>query len=134
MFRKEDYVSLEASKLLEKKGFNKPCDAIYIESPQECRSKFQHYITDDVKKSSGIRKIKDGCQYDEYLAPVLYVAAKWLRVNYRILVTSYYVSDDKYTYHILRMDAGNNYCHNNDLYDSYEEALNAGINEALKLI
>lgn len=67
-------------------------------------------------------------------AATLYEVQMWLRVNHRILVTPYYVADDKYTYHILRMDAGNNYCHNNDLYDSYEEALNAGINEALKLI
>ena len=67
-------------------------------------------------------------------AATLYEAQKWLRVNYRILVTPYYVSDDKYTYHILRMDAGNNYCHNYSQYDSYEEALNAGIEEALKLI
>lgn len=132
--KREDYVSLEVAKLLERKGFNEPCDAIYIESPQEGRNEFHSYITDDIKKSSGIRKIKNGCRYDEYLAPALYVAAKWLRVNHRILVTPYYVSDDKYTYHILRMDAGNNYCHNNYLYDSYEEALNAGIEEALKLI
>lgn len=67
-------------------------------------------------------------------AATLYEAQKWLRVNHRILVTPYYVSDDKYTYHILRMDAGKNYCHNYNQYDSYEEALNAGINEALKLI
>lgn len=69
-----------------------------------------------------------------FTAVTLYEAQKWLRVNHRILVTPYYVSDDKYTYHILRMDAGNNYCHNNNLYDSYEETLNAGIEEALKLI
>lgn len=67
-------------------------------------------------------------------AVTLYEAQKWLRVNHRILVTPYYVSDDKYTYHILRMDEGNNYCHNYNQYDSYEEALNAGIEEALKLI
>lgn len=67
-------------------------------------------------------------------AATLYEVQKWLRVNYRILVTPYYVSDDKYTYHILRMDAGNNYCHNYNQYDSYEESLNAGIEEALKLI
>lgn len=67
-------------------------------------------------------------------AATLYEVQKWLRVNHRILVTPYYVSDDKYTYHILRMDAGNNYCHNYDQYDSYEEALSAGIEEALKLI
>lgn len=68
------------------------------------------------------------------IAAMLYEAQKWLRVNHRILVTPYYVSDDKYTYHILRMDEGNNYCHNYSQYDSYEEALNAGIEEALKLI
>lgn len=134
MFRQKDYVSLEAAKLLEEKGFNEPCNAIYIESPQEGRSEFHSYITDDVKKSSGIRKIKDGCRYDEYLAPDLYEAQKWLRVNHSIMVTPYYVSDDKYTYHILRMDEDNNYCHNYNQYDSYEEALNAGIEEALKLI
>lgn len=67
-------------------------------------------------------------------AVTLYEAQKWLRVNHRILVTPYYVSGDKYTYHILRMDEDNNYCHNYNQYDSYEEALNAGIEEALKLI
>ena len=67
-------------------------------------------------------------------AVTLYEAQKWLRVNHRTLVTPGYLFNDKYTYHILQIDEGNNYCHNYNQYNSYEEALNAGILEALKLI
>lgn len=122
---KEDYVSLEVAKLLKEKGFNERCERRFVEKIDGTE---REGWNDDL---CAICEVYDVIYYPK---PTLYEAAKWLRVNHRILVTPYYVTDDKYTYHILRMDEGNNYCHNYSQYDSYEEALNAGIEEALKLI
>lgn len=130
---KEDYVSLEASKLLEKKGFNEPCNAIYIESPQEGRSEFKRYITDDIKKSSGIRKIKDGCKYNEYLAPTLYSAARWLRevCDTHILIDWGW---DGYDFTLVIKDVDGTFIETSyhNYYPTYEECLEEGIKAALE--
>lgn len=137
--KREDYVSLEAAKLLEEKDFNEPCNAIYIESPQADRSEFRSYITDDIKKSSGLPKIKDGCKYDTYLAPTLYEAQKWLRNRRKTYASALPTKVDGKTvwYYVITKDVLDDGIYgnvSNNNYNTYEEALSAGINEALKLI
>lgn len=119
--KKEDYVSLEVAKLLKEKGFDKECE-YYISAN-----------TSQVFNKGRFKPFKEE-GHEVFLCPTLYEAQKWLRTSYRILITPTYLFNDKYTYHILRMDAGNIYCHNYNQYDSYEEALNEGVLEALKLI
>lgn len=124
---KEDYVSLEVAKLLKEKGFDEPCCMMYNEYEESYEFSCYTIITKKGFKNS------NECDYN-VTVPTLYEAQKWLRINHRILITPTYLFNDKYTYHILRMDAGNIYCHNYNQYDSYEETLNAGIYDALNLI
>lgn len=79
---KEDYVSFETAKLLKKKEFNIACEYQYINCSSGCP--FLTDIRDDV-----------GCYYknteigqDEYSAPTLQMAMKWLREVHSLCVYS----------------------------------------------
>lgn len=121
---KEDYVSLEVAKLLKEKGYNIPC--------KSSRKKNGELIFYDIEQSiDNMLSIGDECY--EYLCPTLYEAQKWLRVENKILVVPYYLSNLRYTFHITNIDTEIAYNVYGE-YNSYEEALNAGILEALKLI
>lgn len=146
---KEDYVSLEVAKLLEGKGFNEPCDAIYMVS-EDGRTTFQRYLTDDVRKSIGVGKIKDGYLYDSYIAPSLYDMQTWLRKKHNIYITTIsfiptlfeFEGDDVpkhlgfnpiVTYKNKNGKWVAEFCYT-DMYDSLQEAMNVCIKKALKLI
>lgn len=145
--KKEDYVSLEVAKILEKKGYKEPGNATYTVS-REGRYEFCRYITDDIKRRFGLPKMKDGCKYDTYLAPTLYEAQKWLRENYQLHIDigicgDYSTDADGnkvdewsfWTFSIYYITNINNHIFDcKGEYDSYEEALNSGILEALKII
>lgn len=136
---KEDYVSLEVAKILEKKGFNEPCDSRHIVY-DDGRYKFERYRTFDIQKDIGIAKIKDGCFYDSYLAPTLYEAQKWIRTNHNIHIeigncgSGYYWSLNKANSGRFICDYVWNGPNDGGCWDTYEETLSAGILEALKLI
>jgi hypothetical protein len=114
---KEDYVSLEVARLLEEKGCNLSSDRCYI-GGRFTESDF----TED-------------CDDVYYSAPTLYEAQKWLRKRgYHVEVVIYgkrewgfiiYGFDEEMCINIVILE---------NQYTSFEEALNAGILEALKLI
>lgn len=133
---KEDYVSLEVAKLLKEKGYNEYCAAYYHlnwenMTEEECF---------EVAPNHDFRNKDNGYRVG---APTLYEAQKWLRNKYNIHI-------------IVETDYNNMYslkCSNSQdcemcieldrlpkedseiyIYKSYEEALNEGILEALKLI
>lgn len=124
---KEDYVSLEVAKLLKAKGFG---------------NTLHRYI----EKIEGTEKEEwdeDECMYciktmvNTYPKPSLYETQKWLRTKKRIHVEVSYMSGDYWLYDILTIpthDLIGLSDRENVKYMSYEEALNAGILEALKLI
>ena len=118
----EDYVSYEVAKQLKEKGFD-----IHYSTHFYKNNKLECYM-DDRKKY--------WLQKDEYAAPSLYIAQKWLRSHgYHVEVV--YMRNDLWVYEILTIP-------HHDLVEladriitnfiSYEYALNAGILEALKLI
>lgn len=126
---KEDYVSLEVAKLLKEKGFNEDCMAFYTRDGLfECNS----YINTNVLK---------------HPTPTLYEAQKWLRDRRKIHISVGMCSDystnadggicDGWTFWTFSTYYTTNLHHKHDCfgeYDTYEEALNTGILEALKLI
>lgn len=137
----EDYVSLEVAKLLEDKGFNKPCDSRHIVY-EDGRYKFERYKTFDIQKDIGIVKMKDGCFYDSYLAPTLYDAQKWLRNQgvfievishysrkYDVIEYEYIIS----TYFDLLEKQGKR-IKSKEYYELFEQCLNNAILEALDRI
>lgn len=134
----EDYVSLEIAKLLKEKGFDLKCDKQHIE------------------KIPGTEKEEwdeDECQYATIYdiirtpIPTLWQAAKWLRGKHDL-----HISVDVYTDSSLDADgrvceewiywdfdvistlSGRRVVDEHDEYESYEAALSAGIEAALKLI
>lgn len=124
---REDYVSLEVAKLLKEKGFDEPCLAT--------RLKNGNLKVYDIEQSAdNLTRIGD--DYYEFLCPTLYGAQKWLRKK-SLVVEVGYMYGDYYIYDILKIPTHDLIGLNDRKptgYGSYEEALNDGIKEALKLI
>ena len=117
----EDYVSLEVAKLLKEKGYCWPCGSFYtLEGFIRFRS-----IPDNFNRLTA------------YSRPALYEAQKWLRSVKGLHVEVIYMSEDYWLYEILTLTyhylIGFN-DRKNVKYNSYEEALSAGVFEALNLI
>lgn len=124
---REDYVSLEVAKLLKEKGFDEPCLA-----PRLKNGNLRVY---DIEQSAdNLTRIGD--DYYEFWCPTLYGAQKWLRKK-SLVVEVGYMYGDYYIYDILKIPTHDLIGLNDRKptgYGSYEEALNDGIKEALKLI
>ena len=120
----EDYVSFEQAKVLKKLGFDWPV--------------YQYYLINGLGDvvlwfPEGERNPNSNGD-DDFSAPTLYQAAKWLREEKGIVILIDYqhfdVKESFYAYHI-------SYTYNNDLYSvgvdypTYEKALSAGIDRAL---
>ena len=118
MIKSEDYVSLEVAKMLKEKGFDEPCEYYISEN------------TGQVFYKGRLKPFKEE-GHIVFLCPTLYEAAKWLR-NQGIHINVYYGHDvwlpDIFVFTMIYYVKAIGY------YDTYEQALNAGILEALKLI
>lgn len=122
MFSKEDYVSLGVAKLLKEKGFDEPCLSQYTKSGTIWNCQEPENFNES-----------EGC----FSMPTLYEAQKWLRDKHNIDIVVEPEIDEN-------TDNKIGYCFDlytdfpsvaySLVYETYEEALNAGILEALKLI
>jgi hypothetical protein len=125
----EELVTLEAAKLLKEKGFNEPCMiAINIEDGRQ-------YGTSRTNSELPIKV----CSY-----PTQSVAQKWLREirgvyvyvepvigkRWKLSFCDFNVPTEESDWMENEINKGNGY----KVYVTYEEALEAGIQEALKLI
>nr|CAJ1852798.1 hypothetical protein AUSP0033_00048 [uncultured phage] len=121
----EEFVTLETAKLLKEKGFDEPCSiAINIEDGRK-------YISNRTN-SEMPRKV---CTQ-----PTQSIAQKWLRETKNIHICVYNCACG-YGYEISKADNGTHiasstYKGTNDggEWNTYEETLEAGIKECLKLI
>lgn len=125
---KDEFVTLETAKALKDKGFDWKCNSIITiggtirsyESPQDIS-----YLTEI-----------EGKPY-EFLLPTLHLAQKWLREAENLHIEISYMYGDYWIYDILTIPR-HNLVGLSDRplvhYKSYGEALEAGIQEALKLI
>lgn len=125
-----DYVSLELAKQLKEKGFEEPCDRLYNEK-EEC---YEYSCYTASKKGF---KNSDLCDY-EVAIPSLYDVQKWLRERHNIHLdvrcTTYCKPLNRHDYmcEIFALSFG--IFSDTKVFHKYEEALSAGIEEALKLI
>ena len=133
----EQYVSFDTAKLLKDAGFDIPTRGIYRANRTGEYSFAEYNIkrtTDDLSWN-----ISDGFRY-EYLAPTQSLAARWLREIHGIVVDVVFEPPKRgkdWRYFIGEMEnmvwagdfipSGGRYC-------TYEEAMEAGIEEALQLI
>lgn len=127
----EELVTLETAKLLKEKGFVWKCE--HLIDRNKVITKY-----DLPQSMSCCTEIDD--EPVEFLCPTLYIAQKWLRETKNIHICVYNCACG-YGYEISKADNGTHiassaYKGTNDggEWDSYEEALESGIQEALKLI
>lgn len=130
MVMTEELVTLETAKMLKEKGFDWKCERTI-----SCDKIIRRWNRpQDISCCTEI----DG-ELVEFLCPTLYVAQKWLREIKNLHITIYN-SASGYTYDISKADMGTVlYCspegpNDGGNWDTYEEALEAGIRESLKLI
>lgn len=122
----EELVTLETAKLLKEKGFNEYCKDIIKE--------------DDNRIMQSVFRTNKNLPKLCYSRPTQSVAQKWLRETKNLHI-EIYRNACGYGYAIVKADSGtwmedDNFKGPNDggNWDTYEEALEAGIQEALKLI
>ncbi|OUO00471.1 hypothetical protein [Bacteroides clarus] len=123
----EEFVTLETSKLLKEKGFKEDVFTFY---EAEC-------VEGDLELFESYEVENFNTRPDRFSAPPQSIAQKWLREDKNLHVEVSYMHGDYWIYDILTIP-------NHDLiglsdrplvhYKSYEEALEAGMQEALKLI
>ena len=122
---KDDYVSFEVAKLLKEKGFNEYCLKNYWSSDKELH---------DWKWELSYNRNSDGnCNTKDCAAPTLQMAMKWLREVHRIgiiiEISDPSVKDRKY--YCMIWD-GNNNSYILDLFNTYEEAVEAALKYSLE--
>ena len=131
----EQFVSFETAKLLKEAGFDVPCRGIY-RAYRIGTSVFHEYDRKSAKDDL-CRNAVDGFQY-EYLAPTQALAARWLReVNHYAVCVWYSTEHEEWFYahgNLDNMMFDEDYSISDFIYDSYEEAFEAGLQEAIKLI
>lgn len=131
----ESYVSLDTAKLLKEAGFEEPCRGIY-RAYRMGNSVFREYDRKNTKDDLCWNSA-DRFQY-EYLAPTQALAARWLREVHHYAVCIWFSKDhEKWFYahgDINSIMFDTDYLISEFVYDSYEEALEAGLREAVKLI
>lgn len=131
---KEDYVSLNVAKRLQKRGFKEPCYATYI---MVFDDSFTLRVGDIKTESVYLSKIPSKGIQLQYLAPTLYEAQKWLREKHNIHVrvdnnaSGWFYSFFKADNGTFISDYDDNGPNDGGCWDSYEEALNDGIMNAL---
>lgn len=145
----EDYVSYELSKALKAAGFDEPCDK-WIASKS-----FSYYDEDEccdhnaVIRKGWLISQKQKEKYDQEALPYLSLwhAQKWLREKWGIHVDACVFSDhstdadgnvcdrwDFWGFDLYAVVGGEKMIDDDGEYDSYEQALSAGIAAALELI
>lgn len=123
---KEVYCSFEVAKLLKEKGFDAQCRAAYTNYGQLFTTQIQQYITNIVCSKGNLW---------ECIAPTHQMAMKWLREIYGIdiviEISDPSVNDRKYYCTIWDK---NNDSYILDLFDSYEDAVEAALKYCLENI
>lgn len=122
----EELITLETAKLLKEKGFNEYCkDIIREDNGRMMQSVFR--TNKDLPKGA-------------YSRPTQSIAAKWLRETKNLHI-SIIRNGCGYGYDICKADNGTHITdgifkgpNDGGQWDTYEEALEVGIQEALKLI
>jgi hypothetical protein len=121
----EELVTLETAKLLKEKGFNEYCK--YVISDKGLMMETIFRTSKDLPKSF-------------YSCPMQSIAQKWLRETKNLHI-EIYRSAVGYGYAIVKADNGtwqedddSRGPNDGGLWDTYEEALETGIRESLKLI
>ena len=128
---KEVYVSFDVAKLLKEKGFDWECHHFYYcKNNGKIVEKWIQFIAD----RNSDRWINP---YAEYVsAPTQQMACDWLRDKQIDILPDCSLVDRKYSFHIInRYKTGGEIIHSDEIYDKYEDAIEAALEYCLtKLI
>ena len=126
-------IKFETAKLAKEKGF--PQEPNKLKIPYyNYKGEFKGDVKDWLRK---YLKNEDTSDVESVSAPTQSLLAKWLRERYNIHVTSQIGNLDfinTYHYDIRYIDKNKFKCKVKGNFKTYEEALEAGLQEALKLI
>ena len=140
----DEIVSFETAMLLKEKGFNEYCSYYYEDDELY---KLCHYQGDGTGFARNSSHINDrlSCEEMQCTAPTQSLAQKWLRETHHItfnanphsndgkivyVVTIKVISNNKYVDFNVMMDTSNRAT----LFDTYEDAIEAGLKYCLKSI
>lgn len=134
---KEQLISFKTAKLAKEKGFDEPCYDCYNPHGMQFSNGWCEYIHDnDIEIPFDNKGIKE----KDVLAPTQSLLQKWLREKHKIAVMIFLGVGAKYGYTINNLSAMDIFedvrtrsYHNPD-FDSYENALEEGLLNTLKLI
>ena len=133
----EQFVSFDTAKLLKEAGFNVPCRGVYV-TDRTGYYEFREYDNKQTKDDL-CWNTEDGFQY-EYLAPTKALAARWLREKHRIALDVAFIppsiDGDVWQYFVGKMDdmIWEGEYETGRKYATYEQAMESGLQEAIKLI
>ena len=126
----ESYVSFNTAKLLKEAGFDVPCKSYYELEDGEV-----------VRKDGVSKHDYNGMEDAVCSRPTQALAARWLREKHRIVVDVTFippsVDGNEWQYFIGEMDDmvwKGDFESSDRKYSTYEEAFEAGLQEAIKLI
>ena len=125
----EDYVTFEQAKKLKKFGFDWECNHYYDKQEQFEQVVVSNY---DNYYNCNSDDFEDACS-----APTLSQSQKWLREVKEICVTSsikIHKGKYKFNWSITLFKEGRGIWDESVIYDTYEQALSAGIDKALELL
>ena len=124
-------ITFETAKLAKEKGF--PQEPNRLKIPYyNYKGEFKGDVKDWLRKY--LRK-EDTSDVESVSAPTQSLLTKWLREEYNIIVLVDYEGIDGYYYKFYSYKEGNkNYDASDKNYNTYEEAYEIGLQEALKLI
>lgn len=129
---KEQLISFETAKLAKEKQFN------WCSYNQKGYNK-----NDGILEMTGYSLYVNNEDFEEtgfYSAPTQSLLQKWLRDIHKLYVNVKYYRDEYKHYHQVYINGGsmieseNNTSHSPTCFNSYEDALETGLQEALKLI
>ena len=119
----EQFVSFDTAKMLKEAGFDAPCTSQYTEG---------EYIW-NVGYPENFNQDEVG-----YSRPTQALAARWLREVHKLHVfakRTYEYALDKFSWGYYIQSSNYEYCKNFEIgFDSYEQAIEEGLCEAIKLI
>lgn len=123
----DDFVSYEIAQALKKAGFDYPCYFYYTkqDAPDEC-------VWHTTSEEAPIDYNRSG--YAECSMPTLAQAQKWLREVHGISVEPVCNMVRKWNVNVCEMDEFGEAARSKIGLDTYESALSAGIEVALKLV
>ena len=129
----EQYVSFKTAKLAKEKGFNESCLFVYIDN------KLQQIPCEYKPKSNNgyLRNSELNIYTNAISAPTQALLARWLREVHDISVAAYrtWAMDNSYNYEILvGTDFEKMIREECECDRTYEEAMEAGLQEALNLL